>query len=89
MSAVYASLSILLCFKYLIIHLPHFFRSSFKKLKEKNTQNLVIDLRSNGGGSVTNSNLLTKFIADKPFRIADSLYALRHRLEYQVVAMHP
>ena len=64
-------------------HLPHFFRSSFKKLKEKNTQNLVIDLRSNGGGSVTNSNLLTKFIADKPFRIADSLYALNRTTSYR------
>jgi hypothetical protein len=64
-------------------HLPHFFRSSFKKLKKKNIKNLVIDLRSNGGGSVTNSNLLTKFIADKPFKIADSLYALNRTSPYR------
>jgi hypothetical protein len=64
-------------------NLPHFFKTSFKKLKEKNTQNLVIDLRSNGGGSVTNSNLLTKFIADKPFKIADSLYALNRATRYR------
>ena len=64
-------------------HLPHFFRSSFKKLRERNTKNLVIDLRSNGGGSVTNSNLLTKFIADKPFKIADSLYALNRTTAYR------
>ena len=63
--------------------LPHFFRSSFKKLKEKNINNLVIDLRSNGGGSVTNSNLLTKFIVDKPFKIADSLYALNRTSPYR------
>ena len=63
--------------------LPHFFKSSFKELRKKNTQNLVIDLRSNGGGSVTNSNLLTKFIVDKPFKIADSLYALNRTTPYR------
>ena len=63
--------------------LPHFFRSSFKKLKKENIQNLVIDLRSNGGGSVTNSNLLTKYIIDKPFKIADSLYALNRATPYR------
>lgn len=63
--------------------LPRFFRTSFKKLKEKNTQHLVIDLRSNGGGSVTNSNLLTKFIANKTFKIADSLYALNRHTPYR------
>src|SRR5688500_14920614 len=63
--------------------LPHFFKSSFKELRKRNTQNLVIDLRSNGGGSVTNSNLLTKFIVDKPFKIADSLYALNRTTPYR------
>ena len=63
--------------------LTHFFKSSFKELKKNNTKNLVIDLRNNGGGSVTNSNLLTKFIADKPFKIADSLYALNRTSPYR------
>ncbi len=54
--------------------LRSFFRSSFKQLNKRNIKNLVIDLRSNGGGSVTNSNLLTKYISDHPFRVADSLY---------------
>ena len=57
--------------------LQRFFRSSFRKLQRKETQNLVIDLRSNGGGSVTNSNLLTKYIIDKRFKIADSIYAIK------------
>jgi hypothetical protein len=39
-------------------------------------------MRGNGGGSVTLSNLLTKYIADKPFKIADSLYALHRTSEY-------
>lgn len=64
-------------------NLPKFFRSSFKELRKQNAKNLVIDLRNNGGGSVTNSNLLTKFIADKPFKIADSLYALHRTSPYR------
>ena len=63
--------------------LTHFFKSSFKELNKRNTKHLVIDLRYNGGGSVTNSNLLTKFIADKPFKIADSLYALNRSTPYK------
>ena len=62
--------------------LRSFFRRSFKEIKKKKIQNLVIDLRGNGGGSVVLSNLLTKYIADKPFVIADSLYALRRTSDY-------
>jgi C-terminal processing protease CtpA/Prc len=42
----------------------------------------VIDLRTNGGGNVTNSNLLTKYIADRPFKIADSLYTRNRSSQY-------
>jgi C-terminal processing protease CtpA/Prc len=62
--------------------LPKFFRSSFRKLHKEHTENLVVDLRGNGGGSVTNSNLLTKYIIDRPFKIADSIYALKRRSKY-------
>ena len=57
-------------------HLHHFFKASFKKLRKRHTQNLIIDLRGNGGGSVNNSNLLTRYITNKPYKIADSLYAI-------------
>ena len=59
-----------------------FFRSSFKQIKKEGIDNLVVDIRSNGGGSVTLSNLLTKYIADKPFKIADSLYAIKRWTKY-------
>lgn len=59
-----------------------FFRRSFRRLEEHDIQHLVIDLRGNGGGSVTNSNLLTKYIATQPFRIADSLYAVARKSQY-------
>ncbi len=59
-----------------------FFRNSFQQIREQGIQNLVVDMRANGGGSVTLSNLLTKYIADKPFKIADSLYAVRRGSDY-------
>ncbi len=68
--------------------LRRFFRSSFKKIEIENLQNVVLDLRGNGGGSVTNSNLLTKYIIKKPFRIADSLYAIKLNSEYGRYQQH-
>jgi hypothetical protein len=62
--------------------LRYFFRKSFRELKNENVSHLVIDLRVNGGGSVTNSNLLTKYIADHPFKIADSLYSVKRKSRY-------
>ena len=63
-------------------HLRRFFRTSFRELRKQDIRNLVIDIRGNGGGSVPLSNLLTKYIADKPFRIADSLYAIHNKSRY-------
>ena len=57
--------------------LKKFFRNSFHALKKNNIGHLIIDVRSNGGGSVNNSTLITKYMADKKFKIADSLYAVR------------
>lgn len=55
--------------------LRKFFRNSFRALQEHRIGHLIIDVRSNGGGSVTNSTILSRYLADKPFKISDSLYA--------------
>ena len=59
-----------------------FFKQSFKKLRKEKISNLVIDLRGNGGGSVVLSNLLTRYIANAPFKIADSIYAIKRKSKY-------
>jgi len=51
-----------------------YLRKTFKTLRQKNIQNLIIDVRLNGGGNVKYSTLLTKYISRHPFKIADSVY---------------
>jgi hypothetical protein len=62
--------------------LKAFFRRSFKTLKKNKIEHLIIDVRGNGGGSVTNSTSVTRYIADHPFKVADSLYAIAKRKKY-------
>ena len=62
--------------------LRKFFKKSFKTFRKDGTANLVIDLRGNGGGSVTNSNLLTRYLTTKPFKVADTLYAVNRNSRY-------
>jgi C-terminal processing protease CtpA/Prc len=59
-----------------------FFRKSFRTLQKNNIQYLIIDVRTNGGGSVTNSTLLSKYVADHKFKISDSLYAINRKSSY-------
>ena len=68
--------------------LHRFFKKSFRELRKNKTENLVIDLRGNGGGSVTNSNLLTKYISQQRFKIADSLYAVTRNSHYGRYQQH-
>ena len=65
------------------LKLKSFFRTSFKDIRRKKIKNLVVDVRGNGGGSVTNSTFLTKFIADRKFKVADSLYANTRNSRYK------
>ncbi len=62
--------------------LKKFFRSSFSTLKKYGVEYLIIDVRGNGGGSVTNSTFLTRYITDHSFVVADSLYAITKKKKY-------
>lgn len=62
--------------------LKRFFKKSFKTLRKTGIENLIIDVRTNGGGNVNNSTTLTRYIADKNFVIADSLYAITRKNKY-------
>jgi Peptidase family S41 len=63
-------------------HLKKFFARSFRALQENQIQDLVIDVRSNGGGNAANSTLLTRYLINKKFKLADSLYAVTRTSQY-------
>jgi hypothetical protein len=64
-------------------HLRSFFRKSFRELHRRNIQYLVVDVRTNGGGDAGISTMLTRYLADKKFKLADSLYAVRRSSHYR------
>jgi len=63
-------------------HLRKFFHQSFEAIEKNHIRNLIIDVRSNGGGDAGISTLLTKYIIDKKFKLADSLYAMNRSSRY-------
>lgn len=68
--------------------LKKFFRQSFRALQQKNITHLIVDVRGNGGGSVNNSTQITRYIARQPFKISDSLFAIRKRSNYEQYIQH-
>jgi hypothetical protein len=63
--------------------LKKFFKSSFKSINALGLQHMVVDVRSNGGGEAGNSTLLTQYLTDHNFIIADSLYAIKRSSRFR------
>ncbi len=63
--------------------LRKFFRQSFKTIEENKIQNVVIDVRENGGGNVDKTVLLTKYLKDTAFKIGDTIAAKNRNFEYK------
>ena len=61
-------------------HLRSFIKHSFKKIKQLQIKNLILDLRLNGGGDVNMSVLLTKYLRSTPFKVSDTAYAIAKSL---------
>lgn len=57
-------------------YLKRFFRQSFRTLRKENISNVVIDIRANGGGDISNYVALTKYIRNTPFKVADTAVAI-------------
>jgi hypothetical protein len=69
-------------------HLKGFFRESFRTIRDRQVKNLVIDVRSNGGGDAALSTRLTRYLIDKKFKLADSLYTIRRSSRYDQYIEH-
>ncbi len=60
--------------------LRKFFRQTFRYIREAGITNTVLDIRSNGGGKINLSTLLTKYVTRQPFKVADSSFAVAKSL---------
>ncbi len=60
--------------------LRKFFRQTFRYIKKAGIKNVVLDIRSNGGGKINSSTLLTKYVTRTAFKVADSSYAVAKSL---------
>jgi C-terminal processing protease CtpA/Prc len=50
-----------------------FYRNSFKILKEQNVKNLIIDLRNNPGGKISEISILYSYLTDTTFSITNRI----------------
>jgi hypothetical protein len=60
--------------------LRKFFRQTFRYIKKTGINNVVLDIRSNGGGKINSSTLLTKYVTRIPFKVADSAFCVSRTL---------
>ncbi|WP_128545848.1 S41 family peptidase [Larkinella soli] len=65
-----------------------FLEDSFREMRQKNIQNLVLDLRSNEGGEEKYGVLLYRYLALKPFRYYDHI-SVRQKKKYSFPAWTP
>jgi predicted alpha/beta-fold hydrolase len=56
--------------------LRKFYRQTFRYIKKAGIDNVVLDIRSNGGGRIRLSTLLTKYVSRVNFKVADTSYAV-------------
>lgn len=49
-------------------------KKCFKQIEKDSTQNLVLDLRGNGGGAVVNVHRLLSYVSLEPFRLYDTVF---------------
>jgi hypothetical protein len=56
--------------------LKSFFRHSFRSLRKDKIENLIVDIRANGGGDISNYVSLTKYLRHTSFKVADTAAAI-------------
>ncbi|MGB4845565.1 MAG: S41 family peptidase [Ferruginibacter sp.] len=60
--------------------LRKFYRQTFRYIKKTGIDNVVLDIRSNGGGRIRLSTLLTKYVTRTSFKVADTSFAVTKSL---------
>jgi len=60
--------------------LRKFYRQTFRYIRKSGISNVVLDLRSNGGGRINLSTLLTRYVSRVNFKVADTSFAVAKSL---------
>lgn len=60
--------------------LRKFYRQTFRYIRKTGINNVVLDIRSNGGGRIRLSTLLTKYVTRTNFKVADTSFAVTKTL---------
>ena len=60
--------------------LRKFYRQTFRYIKQAGITNVILDIRSNGGGRIRLSTLLTKYVSRVNFKVADTSFAVTKSL---------
>lgn len=60
--------------------LRKFYRQTFRYINSTGIDNVVLDIRSNGGGRIRLSTLLTKYVTRVNFKVADTSFAVTKSL---------
>ncbi|MFZ1785186.1 MAG: S41 family peptidase [Ferruginibacter sp.] len=61
-------------------NLRGFFRRTFRYIKNTGISHVVLDIRSNGGGRIRLSTLLTKYVSRVDFKVADTCFTVARSL---------
>ena len=61
-------------------NLRKFYRQTFRYIEKRGITHVVLDLRSNGGGRINLSTLLTRYVSRTAFKVADSAFAVTKSL---------
>jgi hypothetical protein len=62
-------------------NLRRFYRQTFRYINKTGIDQVVLDLRNNGGGRIRLSTLLTKYVSRVNFKVADTSYAVTKSLK--------
>ena len=60
--------------------LRKFYRQTFRYIKDAGITNVILDIRSNGGGKINLSTLLTRYVTRSHFKVADTAFAVAKSL---------
>jgi hypothetical protein len=64
------------------VRLKKFFRQSFNTIRKNKIENVVFDLRENGGGNILSSTKLSQYLVQKPFKVGDTVAAISRSFKY-------